>query len=104
MKKLEGSLEEPKSNKRKLDKRLKLSLTKPSFLLTLGRVHIGWENRQRLCYLLEGLVKRHNWGEASGVLSLLLNGTSNIGLRETNCFANTTLMDGMESSCMLKGR
>lgn len=75
MKKLEGRLE-PKSNKRKLDKRLKLSLTKPSYLLTLRYVHIRWENRQRLCYLLERLVKRHNWAEASGVLSLLLKGTS----------------------------
>ncbi|KAK5834058.1 hypothetical protein PVK06_017929 [Gossypium arboreum] len=103
MEKLEGRLEEPKSNKGKRDKRLKLSLTKPSFLLTLGRVHIRWENRQRLCYLLEGLVKKDNWGEASGVLSLLLNGTSNIGLRETNCSANTTAIDGMESSCMLEG-
>ena len=77
MEKLEASSEEPKTHKRKLDKRLILSLTKPSFLLTLGRVHIRYENRQRLCYLLEKLVKQHNWAEASGVLSLLLKGTSN---------------------------
>ncbi|KAE8732147.1 S-locus lectin protein kinase family protein [Hibiscus syriacus] len=77
MEKLEASSEEPKPCKRKLDKRLKLSLAKPSFLLTLGRVHIRWENRQRMCYLLEKLVKKHNWAEASGVLSLLLKGTSN---------------------------
>ncbi|KAG4204256.1 hypothetical protein ERO13_A04G036900v2 [Gossypium hirsutum] len=76
MKKLTGRLEEPKRNKRKLDKRLKLSLTKPSYLLTLKYAHIRWENRQRLCYLLERLVKKHNWAEASGVLRLLLKGTS----------------------------
>ncbi|KAE8688457.1 S-locus lectin protein kinase family protein [Hibiscus syriacus] len=34
-------------------------------------------NRKRLCYLLDKLVKKHDWGEASGVLSLLLRGTSN---------------------------
>ncbi|XVE50154.1 hypothetical protein DITRI_Ditri01bG0139200 [Diplodiscus trichospermus] len=71
-----ASLEEPKSYKRKPEKRVRLSLTKPSFLLTLGRVHIRWENRKRLCYLLEKLVNQHNWAEASGVLSLLLKGTS----------------------------
>ncbi|KAL1059620.1 hypothetical protein V6Z11_1Z022800, partial [Gossypium hirsutum] len=76
MKKLEGRLEEPKRNKRKLDKRLILSLTKPSHLLTLKYAHIRWENRQRLCYLLERLVKKQNWAEASGVLSLLFKGTS----------------------------
>ncbi|XP_022734868.1 uncharacterized protein LOC111288303 isoform X2 [Durio zibethinus] len=77
MEKLGASSEKPKTHKRKLDKRVILSLTKPSFLLTLGRVHIRWENRQKLCYLLEKLVKQHNWAEASGILSLLLKGTSN---------------------------
>ncbi|KAK8579248.1 hypothetical protein V6N12_069577 [Hibiscus sabdariffa] len=84
MEKLEASSEKPKTRKRKLEKRLKLSLTKPSFLLTLGRVHIRLENRQRLCYLLEKLVKKHNWAEASGVLSLLLKGTSNDGSADLN--------------------
>ncbi|XVF04297.1 hypothetical protein REPUB_Repub05bG0070300 [Reevesia pubescens] len=84
MEKLEPSLKKPKTHKRKLDKRVILSLTKPSYLLQLGRVHIRWENRQRLCYLLDKLVKKHNLAEASGVLSLLLKGTSSDCSAELN--------------------
>ncbi|OMO74853.1 hypothetical protein CCACVL1_16424 [Corchorus capsularis] len=76
MENYEASLREPKTLKRKFDKRLILPLTKPSYLLRVGRLHIRWENRQRLCHLLEKLVDQHNWAEASGILSLLLKGTS----------------------------
>ncbi|KAK0599231.1 hypothetical protein LWI29_003455 [Acer saccharum] len=55
-----------------------LSLMKPSYLLRLGRgsKNIRFENRKRLRYLLRKLVRQHNWADASGVLSVLLKGTS----------------------------
>ena len=60
----------------KLVKRIKLSLTKPSTLLVLapkiGSKVVRWENRVRLSHLLRKLVKRRNWVEVGGVLSMLL--------------------------------
>ncbi|TXG65264.1 hypothetical protein EZV62_006539 [Acer yangbiense] len=55
-----------------------LSLMKPSYLLRLGRgsKNIRFENRKRLRYLFRKLVRQHNWADASGVLSVLLKGTS----------------------------
>ncbi|KAK6229355.1 hypothetical protein SCA6_018306 [Theobroma cacao] len=99
MEKFKASLEEPKTYKRKLDKRMILSLTRPSYLLNLGGLHIRWENRQRLCYLLEKLVKQHNWAEASGVLSLLLKGTSrdrSADLNRLKCWASVRLLKHIE--------
>ncbi|XVF78683.1 hypothetical protein PTKIN_Ptkin14bG0155200 [Pterospermum kingtungense] len=93
---IEAISETPKAHKRKLDKRLILSLTKPSYLLSLGRVHIRWENRQRLCYLLEKLVAKHKWAEASGVLTILLKGTSN------DCSADLNRLKYTESVKLLK--
>ncbi|KAL5853904.1 hypothetical protein ACOSQ3_009022 [Xanthoceras sorbifolium] len=59
-------------------KRIMLSLMKPSYLLRLGldSKNIRFENRKRLQYLLHKLVRRRNWADASGVLSVLLKGTS----------------------------
>ncbi|KAM3694724.1 hypothetical protein ACJW31_07G077200 [Castanea mollissima] len=60
----------------KLFKRIKLFLTKPSTLLVLapkiGSKVVRWENRVRLSHLLRKLVKRRNWVEVGGVLSMLL--------------------------------
>ncbi|KAK9988882.1 hypothetical protein SO802_029121 [Lithocarpus litseifolius] len=60
----------------KLVKRIKLFLTKPSTLLVLapkiGSKVVRWENRVRLSHLLRKLVKRRNWVEVGGVLSMLL--------------------------------
>ncbi|KAK4563662.1 hypothetical protein RGQ29_005990 [Quercus rubra] len=60
----------------KLVKRIKLYLTKPSTLLVLapkiGSKVVRWENRVRLSHLLRKLVKRRNWVEVGGVLSMLL--------------------------------
>jgi len=60
----------------KLVKRIKLFLTKPSTLLvlapTIGSKVVRWENRVRLSHLLRKLVKRRNWVEVGGVLSMLL--------------------------------
>ncbi|KAJ0700863.1 putative TATA box-binding protein-associated factor RNA polymerase I subunit A [Helianthus annuus] len=56
-----------------------LSVTKPSYTLKrgLGRElrSLRSEHRNRLRYLLRQLVRRQNWDEACGVLSLLLKGT-----------------------------
>ncbi|KAI9184755.1 hypothetical protein LWI28_000794 [Acer negundo] len=59
-------------------KKVILSLMKPSYLLRLGlgSKNVRFENRKRLRYLLRKLVRQRNWAEASGVLSVLLKGTS----------------------------
>ncbi|XP_047334719.1 uncharacterized protein LOC124938342 [Impatiens glandulifera] len=56
-------------------KRILLSITKPSYTLRLGGENVRAEHRNRLQYLLCMLVRRHNWEEASGVLSVLLKAT-----------------------------
>ncbi|KAJ4702688.1 TAF RNA polymerase I subunit A [Melia azedarach] len=87
----DAAAKEPKSRKRglsvmrdedhiqipeKLHKSIVLSLTKPSYLLGLGSKNLRLENRNRLCYLLHKLVRQRNWVNASGVLSMLLKGTT----------------------------
>ncbi|KAK2968393.1 hypothetical protein RJ640_004399 [Escallonia rubra] len=59
-----------------------LLVTKPSYTLRRGvgipRPDIGalrWANRNRLRESLRKLLRRHNWDEASGLLSVLLKGT-----------------------------
>lgn len=61
----------------KLDNRIIRSLTKPSYLLGLGprSKSFRWEHRERLRKILCELLGQHNWKEASGVLSVLLQGT-----------------------------
>ncbi|KAL6976125.1 hypothetical protein U1Q18_024916 [Sarracenia purpurea var. burkii] len=56
-------------------KRIVLSLTRPSYTLTTGSENVRVKNRAGLRRLLSRLVRRHNWEEASGVLSVLLKGT-----------------------------
>ncbi|KAH9779252.1 TAF RNA polymerase I subunit A [Citrus sinensis] len=70
--------EDPIQKPKKIYKRFMLSLTKPSHLLRYGPGSkiLRWENRIRLRYLLRKLVRQHNWVDASGVLSVLLKGTS----------------------------
>ncbi|GLU18106.1 hypothetical protein SLE2022_344240 [Rubroshorea leprosula] len=90
----EISAEKPKKRKRKfvsmdddddhvlipsrLYKGVTLSLMNPLYLLRLGPGNIRWGSRERLCSLLQKLVRQHNWAEASGVLSVLLKGTCNV--------------------------
>ncbi|KAK3198382.1 hypothetical protein Dsin_021797 [Dipteronia sinensis] len=59
-------------------KKVILSLMKPSYLLRIGRgsKNIRFENRLKLRYLLRKLVRQRNWADVSGVLSVLLKGTS----------------------------
>jgi hypothetical protein len=63
----------------KLINRIILSLTKPSSVLGLGpktgSKNVRWENRVRLCHLLRKLLRRQNWIELGGVLSMFLKGT-----------------------------
>jgi hypothetical protein len=63
----------------KLINRIILSLTKPSSVLGLGpkagSKNVRCENCVRLCYLLRKLLRRHNWIELGGVLSMFLKGT-----------------------------
>ncbi|XP_059443414.1 uncharacterized protein LOC132175473 isoform X2 [Corylus avellana] len=92
---LEDSANKVMSRKRKLNKmvdnghaapaklidRIILSLTKPSSVLGLGpktgSKNVRWENRVRLCHLLRKLLRRHDWIELGGVLSMILKGTCN---------------------------
>ncbi|KAL0406760.1 UNVERIFIED_CONTAM: hypothetical protein Slati_3989900 [Sesamum latifolium] len=59
-----------------------LAVNKPSYCLKkgVGSLQCGGESlrsqhRKRLWRLLKKLIRRHNWAEASGVLSVLLQGT-----------------------------
>ncbi|KAI8557826.1 hypothetical protein RHMOL_Rhmol04G0040700 [Rhododendron molle] len=61
----------------RLVKGILVSLTKPSHTLKTGSENVRTKNRARLRRLLSRLVWRHNWDEASGVLSVLLRGTGN---------------------------
>lgn len=69
------------SKKREL-KGIELSITKPSYNLQRGvgtlstdLKSLRWLHRNRLCGFLQKLMRRHNWDEVSGVLSVLLRGT-----------------------------
>ncbi|KAL7249633.1 hypothetical protein ACSBR1_011759 [Camellia fascicularis] len=61
----------------RLVKRILLSVTKPSYTLAIGSEKVRVKNLARLRRILSKLVRRHNWEEASGVLSVLLKGTGN---------------------------
>lgn len=62
---------------KKDNKRVVLSIMKPSYVLRTGlnSRNLRSVNRKRLCYLLRRLVRQRNWVDASGVLSVLLKGT-----------------------------
>ena len=98
----------------KLVKRIKLSLTKPSTLLVLapkiGSKVVRWENRVRLSHLLRKLVKRRNWVEVGGVLSMLLKVSCKDRYPLNNCFKYSVrllccplcfLMCSFRNSCVI---
>ena len=60
---------------RRIYKRSRLLLIKPSYTLKQGSKSIQDEHRVKLRGLLYKLVRQQNWLEASGVLSVLLKGT-----------------------------
>ncbi|KAF3440579.1 hypothetical protein FNV43_RR18863 [Rhamnella rubrinervis] len=107
-----GGEDEPRNRKRKssstmvddgtgaiparLVKRVVLSLTKPSYVLGLGSKTVRAENRVRLGHLLRRLMRRHNWTEASGVLSVFLKGTCKDRSTMTNRFKYSVLMELLE--------
>ncbi|KAJ4702691.1 TAF RNA polymerase I subunit A [Melia azedarach] len=114
----DAAAKEPKSRKRglsvmrdedhiqipeKLHKSIVLSLTKPSYLLGLGSKNLRLENRNRLCYLLHKLVRQRNWVNASGVLSMLLKGTTKEKRPTVNrlkYLVSMELFDHLESDCI----
>lgn len=69
------------SSKKRNIKGIILSVTKPSYTLKLGiggdlGASLRCEHRNRLRYLLRQLIRRQNWDESCGVLSMLLKGTN----------------------------
>ncbi|KAL9270581.1 hypothetical protein AKJ16_DCAP15655 [Drosera capensis] len=56
-------------------KRTELSLTKPSYTLTLAPENVRHLNRRRLHHLLFKLIKGRKWEDASEVLSILMRRT-----------------------------
>ncbi|XP_024979581.1 uncharacterized protein LOC112516649 [Cynara cardunculus var. scolymus] len=90
------------SSKKRNIKGIMLSVTKPSYTLKRGIGRdlrsLRWEHRNRLRYLLRQLVRRQNWDEASGVLSLLLKGThreNSLSTNRTKYWATLELLEHM---------
>lgn len=63
------------SERKKKEMRIRLSLTKPSYVLGLCSKPFRSEHRRRLQYLLRRLVNQQDWVGASGVISVYLKGT-----------------------------
>ncbi|XP_045801286.1 uncharacterized protein LOC123895116 [Trifolium pratense] len=63
------------SARKKKEMRIRLSLTRPSYVLGLCTKPLRSEHRKRLHYLLRKLVNQHDWVGASGVMSVYLKGT-----------------------------
>ncbi|XP_050105317.1 uncharacterized protein LOC126584978 isoform X2 [Malus sylvestris] len=80
----------------KLLKRIVLSLSKPSYLLGVGSTRPRAEHRARLTKLMRKLVKQRNWVEASGVLSVLLEGSQKERSPANNRFKYWVLMEMLE--------
>ncbi|KEH38654.1 hypothetical protein MTR_2g078390 [Medicago truncatula] len=74
------------SARKKKEMRIRLSLTRPSYVLRLCPKPLRTEHRRRLQYLLRRLVNQHDWVSASGVLSVYLKGTVNDASPNNNRF------------------
>ncbi|XP_023771320.1 uncharacterized protein LOC111919979 isoform X1 [Lactuca sativa] len=92
------------SGKRNI-KRIILSVTKPSYTLKRGSGRdmrsLRWEHRNKLRYLLRQLIRRQNWDEASGVLSVLLKGThreNSLSTNRTKYWTTLALLEHMGSA------
>ncbi|KAL4589043.1 hypothetical protein LXL04_001945 [Taraxacum kok-saghyz] len=101
--KIDDAIAVASSRKRNI-KGIILSVTKPSYILKkgLGREirSLRLEHRNRLRYLLRQLIRRQNWDEASGVLSLLLKGThkdNGLSTNRTKYWATLELIQHMVS-------
>ncbi|CAI0451538.1 unnamed protein product [Linum tenue] len=70
----------------RLYKRVLLSLGKPSYVLGLSANSLRPDNRIKLRLILKKLVRQHDWVAASGVLSVLLNGTQKESCPAANRF------------------
>ncbi|KAL3631447.1 hypothetical protein CASFOL_024431 [Castilleja foliolosa] len=84
-----------------------LAASKPSYCLKrgIGDLQCGSEShrhqhRERLWRLLNNLIQRHNWAEASGVMSVLLQGT----VSDSSIFRNRAKYSAaLELLCNIKG-
>lgn len=72
----------PSSSREKKIKGTMLAMKKPSYclkkgvgVLQCGDGSLRFQHRKRLFRILSQLTQQHNWTEASGVLSVLLQGT-----------------------------
>jgi len=74
------------SARKKKEMRIRLSLTRPSYVLRLCPKPLRTEHRRKLQYLLRRLVNQHDWVSASGVLSVYLKGTVNDASPNNNRF------------------
>ncbi|CAI8593190.1 unnamed protein product [Vicia faba] len=72
------------SARKKKEMRIRLSLTKPSYVLRLCPEPFRSEHRRRLQYLLRRLVNQQDWVGASGVISVYMKGT----LKDTSILTN----------------
>lgn len=93
------------SSRKRNIKGIILSVTKPSYTLKRGIGRdlrsLRWENRNRLRYLLRQLIRRQNWDEASGVLSVLLKGThreNSLSTNRTKYWATLEFLEHMGTS------
>ncbi|XP_058779567.1 uncharacterized protein LOC131653446 [Vicia villosa] len=81
------------SARKKKEMRIRLSLTKPSYVLGLSPEPLRSEHRRRLQYLLRKLVNQQDWVGASGVISVYLKGTLKDSSISKNRFKYWTLLE-----------
>lgn len=81
------------SARKKKEMRIRLSLTRPSYVLRLCPKPLRTEHRRRLQYLLRRLVNQQDWVAASGVLSVYLKGTVNDASPNNNRFKFWVLLE-----------
>ncbi|MED6207780.1 hypothetical protein PIB30_038786 [Stylosanthes scabra] len=83
----------PMVARKKLAKRILLSLTNPSHVLKLGPKPLRLDFCTMLQFLLRRLVKEHDWVSASGVLSAYLKGTLNDKSPSRSCLKFSALLE-----------
>ncbi|MED6157669.1 hypothetical protein PIB30_025447 [Stylosanthes scabra] len=83
----------PMVARKKLAKRILLSLTNPSHVLKLGPKPLRLDFCTMLQFLLRRLVKEHDWVSASGVLSAYLKGTLNDKSPYRSCLKFSALLE-----------
>ncbi|KAM7250396.1 hypothetical protein ACFE04_022279 [Oxalis oulophora] len=82
--KLKAMLDDESKKKLLYNNRILLCISKPSYVLGIGAHNVRFENYHKLHFLLRKFIRLHNWGQASGVLSVLLQATT----RDRDTLAN----------------